>query len=217
MCKWNWCDYCGPRKAWGYGQLAAASRPERFVTLTLASEHWDVNRARVNNLVHELRRRGYHCQIYWAIEPNPRGTGNHIHALQHGDYVPQALLQSLWGAIVHIEAVTTEVGASAGGVAMYVVKGAVVAGYVTKGEGSDLPRHLHLNGNRSAHWSRGFMRTSDDDAVAAWALRMLLHKRAGDRRWVVAGQGESVESVRARIAFAGGLRDGYFGTEQEAS
>lgn len=208
-CKTYGCEVCGPRKAFGWQQLLAASRPERFVTLTLAPLAFAECRNAVNRLHHELRRRGYRWQLSWAIEPNPRKTGNHIHGVQHGDYVPQALLQKLWGHIVHVEAITVEQQGE-GRAAMYVVKGAGVANYMTKGTLEDLPRHLELNGGwRVEHHTRGYLRLDSGDPATARALHLALHGGPHEGRYVMAGQKESLGSIRARIQFGAWMREGY--------
>lgn len=177
------CPHCGPVKAYGYGQLAAASRPERFVTLTQAGDDVQVTRRHMRHFVEAIRRLGYDWQAFWAIEENPLHTGYHIHALQHGDYIPQALLQKCWGAIVHIEFIEARVD-SAGHTARYVIKGTASANYVVKGTTDDLAGHLVLNGGRTAHWSRGYMRLANDDPVAAYALRVALGRSAIAGPWV---------------------------------
>jgi hypothetical protein len=205
-CKVYGCPTCGPRKAWAVGQLGAASRPERLVTLTQAPRDWSRCRDAMNNLSHALRRRGYRTLFFWAIEPNPRRTGYHIHALQHGAYVPQALLQKLWGAIAHVEAVKTETEQQ-GRVAFYVVKGAAASHYVTKGTVDDLTRHLAMNGQRTAHWSRGYMRLDNDEPATARALRLAMRKGSTDGRYVLVGAGETDDEIIHRRAFAEHMRE----------
>jgi hypothetical protein len=74
----------------------------------------------------------------------------HVHAIQHGDYVKQAVLQDFWGGrIVDIRrgdpAHAAYMSKAAGAVAQYQIKGA-----------RDLDNALSLNGGRLHHWSRGF-------------------------------------------------------------
>ncbi len=157
------CPICGPRKA----QQAAAvityamrnADRTRLCTLTLAPEDWTTRRQKMRNLKRLLRDKGYRWEIGWATEKNPKGTGLHVHGIQHGDRVPQALLQETWGAIVDIRAVgKREQDRTAGA---YTVKEALrVAGYAVKGATASpeaLAEHLALNGGRPAHWSRGFL------------------------------------------------------------
>jgi hypothetical protein len=193
------CPHCGPVKARAYGQLAAASRPERFVTLTLAGDDWQGCRGQMFDFVRRLRRLEYDWQAFWAVEENPLHTGHHVHALQHGDYIPQAVLQDAWGAIVHIEAIRADVE-DRGGAARYVIKGTTSANYVVKGTTSDLGAHLALNGGRTAHWSRRYMRLANDDPVAAFALRAALGRAPMAGPWFMVGQSESDEEVARQVA-----------------
>ena len=155
------CDICGPRKAmtaaacmtWA---MRTADR-SRLVTLTLAPEDWQARRKKARVFAAALRADGYRWEWSWTTERNPRGTGLHIHGVQHGDRVPQSRLQETWGAIVDVRAVGRkhlEAAAS-----RYTVKEALrVAGYAVKGAGGGgLSEHLDLNGGRAAHWSRGFL------------------------------------------------------------
>jgi hypothetical protein len=174
------CARCGPMKAYGYGQLAAASRPERMLTFTALSGDWQENRERVKTLVHSLRRLGYRVQLFWAVEENPKGTGWHVHAVQHGDFVPWEVLLRLWDARVSIERIRVEVEAS-----RYVIKGAAAANYVTKGTTSDLAKHRAMNGGRAAHWSRGFMRLENGEPQTATALRAALGLSSLAGEWLL--------------------------------
>lgn len=155
------CDICGPRKAltaaacmtWA---MRNADR-SRLVTLTLAPEDWQARRKKARVFAGALRADGYRWEWSWTTERNPRGTGLHIHGVQHGDRVPQARLQDTWGAIVDVRAVgRRHLDAAA---SRYTVKEALrVAGYTVKGAAGDgLTEHLALNGGRAAHWSRGFL------------------------------------------------------------
>jgi hypothetical protein len=174
------CARCGPMKAYGYGQLAAASRPERMLTFTALSGEWQQNRERVKTLVHSLRRLGYRVQLFWAVEENPKGTGWHVHAVQHGDYVPWKVLLRLWDARVKIERIRVTVEAS-----RYVIKGAAAANYVTKGTTTDLDAHRARNGGRAAHWSRGFMRLENGEPQTATALRAALGLSSLSGEWLM--------------------------------
>jgi hypothetical protein len=193
-CKVYRCPRCGPVKARAYGQLAAASRPERFVTLTRAGETWPDVRRHMQLFVEAVRRLEYDWQAFWAVEENPLHTGHHVHALQHGDYIPQAVLQEAWGAIVHIERIEA-VLEQQGRTALYVIKGTGAANYVTKGTTGDLVAHLGRNGGRTAHWSRRYMRLANNDPVAAFALRIALGRSAGPGPWLRVGPSESAEEM----------------------
>lgn len=197
-CKVYRCPWCGPAKARAYGQMAAASRPERFVTLTLAGDSWQDCRAHMHDFIQRVRRHQYDWQAFWAVEPNPRGTGHHVHALQHGDYIPQHELQDAWRAIVHIEAINAHVE-TVGRTARYVIKGTTAANYVTKGTTTDLADHVALNGGRTAHWSRRYMRLANDDPVAAYALRAALGRAPQLGPWLRVGRLEDDVQVADQL------------------
>lgn len=160
------CEVCGPRKARQKAALmtwaARQAKRARLVTLThLPTDDdgaldWQRARAQVRDWLYRVRQDYAGFEMGWAIERNPRGTGYHAHGLQHGPYVPQAVLQERWGGrIVDIRALRQP----AAGV--YAIKEAVrVAGYTVKGgtENFDgLQKHLAINGHRAAHFTRGFL------------------------------------------------------------
>lgn len=152
------CEKCGPRKArtaaaaltWGARQAPR----RRLVTLTQVPDDWQRARSQVFDFLRRIRRDGFTFEMGWAIEENPAQTGFHAHGIQHGDYVPQSLLQERWGGrIVDIRAMKQP------GAGVYAVKEALrVTGYVTKGgrTSDGLPGHLDRNGGRVLHVTRGF-------------------------------------------------------------
>ena len=123
----------------------------RFLTLTNAPEDWQQRRGQVRDLARRLRARGYETQWIWVTERGHKSGMVHVHAVQHGDYVPQAQLQDLWGdRRVDIRAAQPRHGE-------YISKSAArVAGYIGKSGTEDLDAALDLNGGRLHHWSRGF-------------------------------------------------------------
>lgn len=186
------CPRCGPDKAYFNGQLAAASRPERMLTLTGAGSDFQETRERVKTLLHRMRDRGRAFEFFWAVEENPRGTGNHAHGVQHGDYCAQSVLQKVWGAIVYVERIRVEVEAT-----RYVIKSAA-SNYVTKGTTVDLDAHRARNGGRAAHWTRGFMRLDTGEPQTATALRGVLGRSSMPGPWLMVPSHVSVsrEDVR---------------------
>lgn len=166
------CGTCGPRKALQAAALAAwgvrhADRA-RFFTGTLAPEDWQARRQKMRDLRRYLAKRGHKWECAWTTERGSRTGMVHVHGLQHGDYVPQRLLQEIWGARVDIRKIET------GGVARYVTKDALkVAGYTVKGSAASMGvdrmnAFLDLNGGRPMHWSRGFLHgLTKRDALSA--------------------------------------------------
>jgi hypothetical protein len=154
-CRANSCEVCIGPNARKKAAILSWAQPERYAVLSQAPTDWDVCRQKMRNLPRLLKRRGYRWDQGWTIEINPRGTGHHVNVLQKGDYVPQKVLQEVWGSIVHIQAVRTPPAALAG----YVLKeAAIVSGYVLKDAqtGVHVMDHLAANGGRLAHVSRGY-------------------------------------------------------------
>lgn len=147
------CPFCGPREASRRARVLAWARPERFVTLTQAPEDWQRLRAKLRKLTMRVRQEGLTVEWAWTVERGTQTGMIHIHALQHGQFIPQAKLQDWWGAIVHIERIRQPKGAT-----RYALKEANrVAGYTLKGSHQAMLAHLDLNGGRVCHYSRGYL------------------------------------------------------------
>ncbi len=181
------CELCGRRKARNAQHLAGASQPERMLTLTKIPEDFQQARDQVRDYTRRLRLKGYRVQTWWTIEANPKGTGLHLHALQHGDYVPQKELQEMWGGRrVDIRSVASELVA-----ARYVIKGATDAStYVGKGaveRGEKYAAHIARNNGRAAHWSRGYHRDNNGTEMSAQTLKAAMATREidGTDLWVM--------------------------------
>lgn len=159
------CPVCGPRKARRLAMAATwalaseQTSQGRFITLTMPEDQWGMPweqvRQKGRNFARYIRARGYAFEWFWTVERGSKNGALHLHALQHGDYVPQALAQEVWGGIAHLEGIRHE-----DRVSKYVLKQAArVAGYAVKGAAAgdeSYEDHLDLNGGRVAHWSRGF-------------------------------------------------------------
>lgn len=169
------CEWCGPLKGRRKAEIVAWAQPERFITLTQAPATWQACRQRVRKVALNLRRKGYAVEWAWTVEKGKRSGMIHVHALQHGDYLPQRMLQDAWGHRVDIRRVHDTDGAAA-----YTTKhaGRRLASYTMKGTGAQLTEHLDLNGGRGVHLSRGYLhgRTSAE----VWSL---LHP-PGALKWV---------------------------------
>lgn len=124
------------------------------MTLTQAPDDWQALRQRVRTLTMRLRRDGYRTEWAWTVEHGSKSGMVHVHALQHGSYVPQRALEALWGRRVDIRAIK-----GSQRVVNYAMKEAQrVAGYSLKGTHQDLLTHLERNGGRACHYSRGYLR-----------------------------------------------------------
>lgn len=175
-CEAYQCEICGPRKARRLAMAASwAIGPEtvdrgRFLTLTMPPDHWETTwdqlRQKARNYKRYLARRGYRLEWFWTVERGAKNGALHVHALQHGDYIPQTEASDVWGGHVYLEAIAPNERVS-----RYVLKQAGrVAGYALKDAGEDTYRaHLDLNGGRVAHWSRGFFHGKTLDEAFAVA------------------------------------------------
>lgn len=110
-------------------------------------------RQKVRKLALAIRAEGYRTEWAWTVERGSKTGMIHVHALQHGDFIPQRTLQRLWGRRVDIRAIEARDGA-----ALYALKEAQrVAGYAVKGANGTLTEHLALNGGRAYHMSRRYL------------------------------------------------------------
>lgn len=178
------CDWCGPRLAARKLRVIGWAEPERFMTLTQAPDVWPALRQKVRTLKMELKRDGYATEWAWCVERGAKTGMIHVHALQHGRFVPQAHLQARWGRIVHVSAVRHGTGAE-----RYALKGAAER-YALKGAGagpSRLAEHLALNGGRGVHFSRGFLHGKTTPEVEA-----LLRSPEDRFTWVLVPMGRDL-------------------------
>lgn len=159
------------------------AQPERFITLTQAPAEWAALRAKMRKLSWRLRQEGYDVEWAWCVERGGRTGMKHVHALQHGGFIPQRLLQDRWGSIVHISAVR-----HGSAPAKYALKGAA-SKYALKGAqtATGLSVHLDLNGGRGVHLSRSYLHGKTTAEVEA-----LLNPTDPDLTWVLVPQGENL-------------------------
>ena len=159
------CEYCIHGNARARARAIALSVPERAILLTQAGDSWQTVRLRMKQLKFDLQRE-LEKDFEWtfSVEPNPKGTGHHVHAWQRGAFIPQAALSSAadaagFGPFARINKVRTEQGAGA-----YGLKG---LGYGLKGAAAVESRvsFLLANGKRLTHQSRGFFLDSEGQPV----------------------------------------------------
>jgi hypothetical protein len=168
-CDTGTCRVCGVRRARvRAGAITWCQREagrSRLITLTNCPDDWQVLRGQVRDMRRRIIDQTGRCEWVWTVERGSKTGMKHVHAIQHGSYLPQSSLQNLWGGrIVDVRAVRDAAG--------YISKSAaLVAGYIGKGATSapgGLGGHLGLNGGRLHHWSRNFWGgLSIRDAVAA--------------------------------------------------
>jgi hypothetical protein len=125
----------------------------------------------MSRLVYDLRATGLAIDWCWTVEPNPRGTGHHVHAWQRGDFVPQRQLSRMAdrrGMGSRVDLRRWHQGHADG--AGYALKGIT---YGVKGAAQDggAARFLRANGGRLTHqtrawWGPGGVRDREREAVA---------------------------------------------------
>lgn len=158
------------------------------MTLTQAPDEWQALRQKVRKLCLRVRERGYAVEWAWTVERGSRTGMIHVHALQHGDFIPQRELASMWNRRVDIRAIK-----SAHGAALYSLKEANrVAGYATKGARSNLDQHLALNGGRGYHMSRSYLR-----GLSTREVERIVRPVDPTLDWMVIPSTTSIEDGRA--------------------
>lgn len=152
------CWYCCRVNAKKRALAIAYARPEREVTLTLVGESWPQIRDRIKNLASLVRKEVGACEFVYHVERNPQQTGQHVHAWQHGNFIPQRLLSATarklgMGQVVHVSRLR-----SVGAASRYGLKGLTygLKGVLAEQEGS---AYLDANGKRLTHQTRNFFRS----------------------------------------------------------
>lgn len=162
------------------------------MTLTQAPEDWQALRLKLRKLTQKVRQEGYRTDWAWTVEKGSQTGMIHIHALQHGDYIPQRTLQAWWGRRVDIRAIRQPRGAT-----QYALKEANrVAGYSLKNTHQALLTHLDLNGGRACHYSRGYLH-----GQRLREVEKKLWPSQPDLTWLVVANGtfdHEVDRLRAR-------------------
>lgn len=190
-CRANTCGYCGPANARLVGGAIALAFPERFGTLTQVGGDWQTIRARMKRVRYDLEQAVGECSWCWHVEPNPRGTGNHVHFWQRGAYLPQAVLSAVadrrgCGKVADIRRWRPTVR---GGVTYGVKMAGVSYGLKMAEASASQLAYLQANGGRLVHASRNFYRDcvgrpcGQRAGMAAWSAE------TGDSwgdRWVLA-------------------------------
>jgi hypothetical protein len=177
-CRANSCWFCGPNNARRVGGAITLAGPERWGMLTQVGQDFPTVRARMNRLRYEIRRQVDDFGWCWHVEPNPAGTGHHVHYWQRGDYVPQRLLSTLADGGGMGRVATVKQWRPTKGATTYGVKLAGVRYGLKLAEESDtMSGYLSANGGRMVHASRGFWRNrageqvGQREAMKSWAQR----------------------------------------------
>ncbi len=147
-------------------------------------------------LCYRLRASGRSVSWCWHVEPNPKGTGNHVHAFQRGDYLPQRELSKVargvgMGSVVWAEKVSEPDPVKLG----YGLKLAGIGYGLKMAEAeASLASYLGCNGRRLVHTSRGFWevegrKVGQREAMQAWV-------RLGGQRGELEDPGGTWQLVR---------------------
>jgi hypothetical protein len=185
-CSANSCAWCLPLNARERGWAIAYAAPERAILLTQVGDDWQTVRARMKRFRYQAVRQLGQLEWVWHVEPNPRGTGHHVHAWQHGDFLQQRELSKLarregMGEVVRISRVRSFVGNGA-----KLAYGMKLAGldYGMKDAyelGEQAARYLEVNGTRLHHQSRNYWRHPDGERIAGAKLAVKAARAARGR------------------------------------
>lgn len=207
-CGGNKCPFCVRLNAHLVGKAISLAQPERAMLLTGAGKDWQTIRRRVNRLNEYLKREGYSRSLLaYHVEPNPSGSGDHhVHAWQHGEYIPARRLSHLaekshLGKVARINRLRQKVGAESK--VSYGLKGITGVAYGLKlvEAKAEADTYLKANGNRLVHAQRGFWRDEGGNTLSGIRPAMKAAARAGreDERegtWVLMRK----EDVRSFLA-----------------
>lgn len=153
------------------------------MTLTQVGNTWPVVRNRMKLVRHRVAATGARWEWCWSVEPNPRGTGHHVHAWQRGDFLPQRELSNIArregaGHVVDIRRWDQGGREEAG----YGLKGVTYGTKLASGEDS-AEAFLAANGGRLTHQSRGWWTLGTAKAEEAAAVQ--LHRAGKPPEWTV--------------------------------
>lgn len=154
LCDRYRCLHCGPKKVAMWRSLVELAGPERFITLSRVGDTLaEVGRV-VTVITRRLRRLGYRCEYMATFERHKgRTTAYHVHMLQKGDYVPQAVLSDCLRTATHGRSFVVDIRRAEGKVAGYVTK--YVTKSLTHAEIGDKPDGTVARPNR-IRYSKGF-------------------------------------------------------------
>lgn len=158
------CPVCVTAEAYLRAGAIWLANPRRAIRMSLVAESgdpdpWPTARRRMNKTrEHYFAETGRPIgQWVYHVEPNPKGTGYHSHAWEHGPHKIDAVALDRAAHRAGAGWAKVETIRSVGDAASYGLKG---LGYGLKGTESDPSVYLHCNGNRLTHQSRGFFRSA---------------------------------------------------------
>jgi hypothetical protein len=152
------CPVCAPIEARRVGRAIALARPERLVGLTLVGLDWEDIHQRFKKFMRVLGILVEPGKWAWGVQPNPLGTGNHIHAYQYGPaFEPWDLAEAAAQAGMGREVDITDID-NLEGVRDYLVRDVRDSDKRASDLSDQAQEYLRLNGGRLVHSSRGFFR-----------------------------------------------------------
>jgi hypothetical protein len=159
------CPYCVRSEAMIRAAAIWLAKPRRAIRVSLVADPgdpdpWPTVRYRMNKLrEHYGRLVGDLGEWCYSVEPNPRGTGYHAHAWQHGPGKVDAQALDECAARAGAGFCKVETVHHAGQASQYGLKALRGSGYALKGTDDDADTFLRVNGGRLTHQSRGFFRS----------------------------------------------------------
>ena len=196
-CGSNGCEDCAPVNAVVAARAIHHARPERLITLTGVGYPWARAQRQMQSLRQRLRRRGLEVEWCWTVEANPRETGHHLHAAQHGSFIPQAMLSESAASVGMGEVAWIERARTGPQGAHYGLKGALYPMKGASDPGAALWSFLDVNGGRLHHHTRGFFRDGPGGKMltAVEARRRAMPRGEDEGPWRLLMPGVRVRSA----------------------
>lgn len=192
---------CGAIRCWacivpvanGYARAIALAEPDQLLRFSLVGDDWPTIRRRVNRYRQRLRKLGVAVQDAYHVEPNPLGTGNHVHMWVWGDpllepSVRDAALAAGMGFEVDVRPAYL-LDRAAGPMQEYGMKAVLERPEGTSSMPEQAQQYLTLNGGRLLHSTRQFWR----DAATGERL-------SGVRAAAVAARNRTHRDVTEQVA-----------------
>lgn len=160
------CPYCVRVEAMIRAAAIWYANPRRAIRVSLVADEGDPNpwptiKQRMNRTREFYKRITGHSlgEWTWHAEQNPRVTGFHAHAWQHGSRFIDAPALDVASQRAGAGWCKVETIRSVKQAATYGLKGVGGLGYGLKGADEDPTEYLRINGGRLSHQSTGFFRS----------------------------------------------------------
>jgi len=160
------CYACLVPVALNYASALGLARPSQKLRLTWVGRTHQEIRQRVRKFHRLLRRQGRQVEHAYSVEPNPRGTGNHIHGWTWGSPITLEELQDaatgagmgaeVWIGPAHVLPTTPPM-------IKYGLKSVLDYPPGVTEMWPEAREFLELNGGRLLHATRGFWRDGETE------------------------------------------------------